>query len=241
MLGLQRAFLMWGERVEVVEELHRLAELLKAKMHTEIAASAATFHVLHSMEKQCALWEAYGLARTFLWWAQVVAITHTEYSWDSPVAEGGAESKSRQAHPVTTEGATKRGQDDASATLPDAVAELPGGGEEGQMSMLLPRDPLDVSCTWAKPGRLGVLLHSKTQRPVGAIVKSTNLPEVDAALREAGVETGMIITRVGEHDVVDVHYSDVMIKLKTASRPLTICFNQVNVVETWWLAQKERE
>lgn len=38
-----------------------------------------------------------------------------------------------------------------------------------------------------------------------------------------------------------MHYSDVMLKLKSAPRPLTVRFNSVEAVERRFYAQKERE
>ena len=96
-----------------------------------------------------------------------------------------------------------------------------------------------MSYTWREPGKLGILLHSKTVHPVGAVVKSTSNTEVAEALLTAGVKIGMMLTKVDGTSVVDMHYSDVMMKLKSSPRPLTVHFNDVHVVDQLWYQMLE--
>ena len=57
-------------------------------MNQEIASSAATFHVLHCMEKQTTLWRAYGLCRALIQWKYTVGARPTSVGTASPNSDG---------------------------------------------------------------------------------------------------------------------------------------------------------
>ena len=76
-------------------------------------------------------------------------------------------------------------------------------------------------------------LNQTLAKPLGS--------QVEAALGAAGVEIGMMLTEVNGDDVIDAHYSEVMSKLKAASRPLAVRFNRVETIEAWWYDKTETE
>lgn len=143
-------------------------------MNQEIAASAATFHVLHAMEKQHTLWRVYGVCGAFLKWQRAVDNNKAEPSVGDP-------GKQTQTTPVP-------------AAVPSVNESVP----LISAPRVLERLPPDVSYIWEGAGRLGILLHSKTVHPLGAIVKSTNLPEVSRTLEilNPGVNSLWELTRL---------------------------------------------